>query len=83
MSGVWVAAIILGGIALVTNGVVQIIKAAKQGGSKSLVARLEALEEDLADHEQELLETRKRVEVLEAIVTDEKSQLKQEIDRLA
>lgn len=59
------------------DGVVRIIRAANDGGKqhKRTQANLADLEEDLAD-------ARKRIEVLEAIVTDGRLDLRRQIDDL-
>jgi len=71
-------------IAVIANGIVSIIKAAKTpGGSKAQRARAEDLETDLVNLESETEELRTRIEVLEKIVTDEKYQLRKDFDNLA
>jgi hypothetical protein len=82
-SGFWVVAGIIAVCAIITNGVVSIIKAAKSGGGKDANKKLGDLEADLATVEQDLDDARQRIEVLEKIVTDEKYDLGKKIDDLA
>ncbi len=70
-------------ISIIADSVVKIVKASTSGGSKELKERVHHVEEDLALLEQELEDSRGRIEVLEEIVTDEKRNLRQEIDDLA
>ena len=70
-------------IIILANSVVKIVKASTSGGSKDLKQRVHHLEEDLALVEQELEDSKGRIEVLEKIVTDDKRNLSQEIDSLA
>ena len=75
--------IVIGCIAIcsiVTNGVVKIINASKSKKGSKVIVDLEA---DLAVLEQDVEEQRKRIEVLEKIVTDEKYDLGKKIDGLA
>lgn len=66
------------------DAVVRIIRASKNpSSSKRLNDRIEELESDLADVEQDLEHARKRIEVLEAIVTDGREDLRRRIDDLA
>ena len=71
-------------IAVIINGVVKIIQASKGArGSKEFQARTDGLGDDLARLEQDLEDARERIVVLEKIVTDDKRNLRQEIDDLA
>lgn len=63
------------------DAVVRIVRASKGGGSK-VNTRLEDLESDLAAVEQELEEARERIVVLEKIVTDDRGDLRKQIDGL-
>lgn len=63
----------------IAEGIVRIIKASKTGGGRK-VADLEA---DLAAIEEELADARQRIEVLEAIATDSRQDLKRQIDQLS
>lgn len=69
--------------AIISDTVVKIIKAAKTGSPKEMKDRIFELEEDLALMEQELEDSKRRLEVLEEIVTDEKQNLSRKIDDLA
>ena len=69
-------------VAILTDGVVKIVKAAKSGGGKYR-DRVEDLEDMVHDLSEELKEARGRIEVLEKIVTDQKYDLGREIDDLA
>ena len=66
--------------AIITNGVVKIIKEAKSKGGSKAVSDMEA---DLAALEQDVEDQRQRIEVLEKIVTDGKYDLGKQIDDLA
>ena len=64
--------------------IVDIIKVSKSGLKPKLVQeKLNALEDDLSAMEQELEDSRSRIEVLEKIITDDKSGLRDEIDGLS
>ncbi len=78
----WIVIGVVATVAIIINGVVSIIKAAKSGGGK-FGPRVEALEDEVVDLKEELDEARKRIEVLEKIVTDGKYDLSREIDELA
>jgi|TARA_Y100000310_G_C20688037_1_gene820354 uncharacterized protein YlxW (UPF0749 family) len=79
--GMVVAVVIL---AVVSSGVVNIIKASKApGGTKGDRSRIEDLEADVVNLETETEDLRSRVEVLEKIVTDDKYQLNKEFKDLA
>jgi len=67
---------------IITRGVVNIIRASKSGAGK-LGPKIEDLEEELHDLKQDMAEARKRIEVLEKIVTDQKFDLGRQIDDLA
>ncbi len=69
-------------IAILTRGIVSIIKVSKSGGGKS-GQRIQDLEDDLFNLQQDLAEAKKRIEVLETIVTDQKYDLGRKIDELA
>ena len=69
--------------AIIADTVVKIIKAAKSGSPKEMKDRIFELEEDLALFEQELEDSKRRIEVLEEIVTDDKQNLSRKIDDLA
>jgi Tfp pilus assembly protein PilN len=77
----FVGAIVI--VAIISDGLVRIIRASKSGGSKQLTQKIEDLEEDIALLEQELEDSKRRIEVLEKIVTDEKDYLSRQIDDLA
>jgi len=63
--------------------VVKIIRASKSGVKPKVIQeKFAAFEDDLALLEQDLDDTRQRIEVLEKIVTDEKRDLNQKIDGL-
>lgn len=64
------------------EGIVRIIKVSK-GGSGAHGKKMSELEADFADLEEELMDARKRIEVLEAIVTDGRQDLRRQIDELA
>jgi 5-bromo-4-chloroindolyl phosphate hydrolysis protein len=79
----WVIVGIIVVCAIIIDGVVKIIKAAKSGGGKDVNKKFGDLEADLATFEQDLDDARQRIEVLEKIVTDEKYDLGKKIDDLA
>lgn len=79
----WIAICIIVVVSVVADSVVKIVKASTSGGGKGLKERVSNMEEDIAITEQELDDARKRIEVLEKIVTDDKSQLSKKIDDLA
>jgi hypothetical protein len=79
-SGFWVMVGLIFVCAIVTDGVVKIIKAAKSKSGSKIVGELEA---DLAALEQDVEDQRQRIEVLEKIVTDGKYDLGKQIDELA
>lgn len=62
----------------ICEGVVRIIKASNGGGGKEV----KALKAQVNDVEDELMDARKRIEVLESIVTDDRHQLSKRIDEL-
>jgi 5-bromo-4-chloroindolyl phosphate hydrolysis protein len=82
-SSFWVIVGIITVFAIITDGVVKIIKASKSGGGKDANKKFGDLEADLATFEQDLDDARQRIEVLEKIVTDEKYDLGKKIDDLA
>ena len=79
-SGLWIMIGIIATTAIITNGVVKIIKEAKSKGGSKAVSDMEA---DLAALEQDVEDQRQRIEVLEKIVTDGKYDLGKQIDDLA
>ena len=81
-SSFWVAIAVIATCAIITNGVVKIIKAAKSSG-KAGNQKLVDLEADLESLQADLDDARQRIEVLEKIVTDEKYDLGKKIDDLA
>ena len=81
-SAFWVVVGLVSVVAIVTNGVVSIIKAAKSAGGKS-PQRMVELEQAVEVLKQHHGDTRQRIEVLEKIVTDQKYDLGREIDGLA
>jgi hypothetical protein len=68
------------------DAIVRIIRAGKGsgagGGGKGLTAKVKDLESDLAEVEQDLDDARARIEVLEKIVTDDRHDLRKQIDGL-
>lgn len=77
------AAVVFGLIGLIWvigDAIVNIIKASK-GGKKAQQQTAE-LQQNITDLEDELLDVRERVQVLEKIVTDDKHQLNREINNL-
>ena len=65
------------------EGIVRIIKAAKGNAGGSITRKVSELETDVASIEQDLEDARKRIEVLETIVTDDRHDLRRQIDDLA
>ena len=61
------------------NGVTLIIRAAKGSRANPVVKEMR---EQLDDLEEDLIEARKRIAVLESIVTDERHELRKKIDEL-
>ncbi len=66
---------------VIGDSIVRIIRASKSPGGK-VKERIDELESDLADMEQDLMDARKRIEVLEKIVTDGREDLRRQIDDL-
>lgn len=65
------------------DAIVRIIRAGKgSGAGKGLTAKVTDLESDLAEVEQDLDDARARIEVLEKIVTDDRHDLRKQIDGL-
>ena len=81
-SGFWAFLGVVLVTGIIVNGVVKIIKAAKSGGGKSGL-RIDDMEEQVHDMEADLADTRKRIEVLEKIVTDQRYDLSREINNLS
>lgn len=83
-SAIWIMAAALL-VYCIFEGIVSIIKATRTAGSgpQALVQRVEDLEKDVDSLEAELDQSRKRIEVLEKIVTDEKYNLQKEFEDLA
>jgi len=79
----WVAICVIVVVSVIADSIVKIVKASTSGGGKGMQERMANMEEDIAITEQELDDARKRIEVLEKIVTDDKSQLSKQIDDLA
>lgn len=52
------------------------------GGNSKYGSKVRQLEVDIADMEQDLEDTRQRIEVLEKIVTDDSNDLRKQIDGL-
>ena len=78
--------IILGSVilfAVLMDGVVKIIHAAKAPGGKKQNARFGDIDSTVAELEEEIDDLRERIQVLEKIITDEKHQLDREIRNLA
>ncbi|MBL4680328.1 MAG: hypothetical protein JKY88_06345 [Pseudomonadales bacterium] len=70
-------------IFIIGQVVVNIIRASKSGvKTKVIQEKFAAFEDDLALLEQDLDDTRQRIEVLEKIATDEKRDLNRKIDGL-
>lgn len=65
------------------EGIARIVRVARSGGGSAERQRIEDLEADVESLEQDLEDAKKRIAVLEKIVTDEKYNLNKEIDDLA
>ncbi|MDA0978267.1 MAG: hypothetical protein O3B72_06910 [Proteobacteria bacterium] len=78
----WIAIAAIAIVSILVQGVVQIVRVSKSGGGKQ-GEKIRQLEDEVQDLDQELLDLRKRVEVLESIVTDQKYDLGRKIDDLA
>lgn len=78
----WIAIAAIAIVSILVRGVVQIVRVSKSGGGKQ-GEKIRQLEDEVQDLDQELLDVRKRVEVLESIVTDQKYDLGRKIDDLA
>lgn len=78
----WVVIGLIAVSAIVVDGIVKIIRTTKSGDGK-FAERVQDLEEEIHDLRGELTEVRQRIEVLEKIVTDPKSDLSRQIDDLA
>lgn len=68
-------------VAILSDMVVKLVKVSKSGAKSQ--GRVRDLEEQVQDMEADLQDARSRIEVLEKIVTDEKYDLKREINDLA
>jgi len=77
----WIFLGVIVSVCIITGGVVRIIKAAKAPGGK-FSQRFDDLEDEIHELEQDLADARKRIEVLEKIVTDQRYDLGREIDGL-
>lgn len=76
--------IVVSVVSVVADAVVKIVRTSKSGaGSKAFAQRIDDLEADVADLEQDLEDARERIIVLEKIVTDSKFDLGKQIDDLA
>ncbi len=82
MSGMWTMIGVIVVVAIISDSVVKIIKAAKSGGGKGAQRKFDDFETDMSSLEQELADVRERIIVLEKIVTDEKYDLGKQIDGL-
>lgn len=69
-------------MAVIIEGVVRIIREAKSGGGRKSQAKMSELEQKLVDLQDDLLDARERIVVLEKIVTDGKYDLGRQIDDL-
>ena len=69
-------------VAIISDTIVKIIKAAKSGGGK-YAERVQDLEAEVVGLRADIDEYRQRIEVLEKIVTDQKYDLVRQIDDLA
>ena len=69
-------------VAIISDTIVKIIKAAKSGGDK-YAERVQDLEAEVVDLRADIDEYRQRIEVLEKIVTDKKYDLGRQFDDLA
>ncbi|MCH8257393.1 MAG: hypothetical protein IIA75_05755 [Proteobacteria bacterium] len=83
VSSFWMAIAVIATCAIITNGVIRIIKVSRFGGGKAGSQKLSEFEADLESLEADLDDARQRIEVLEKIVTDEKYDLGEKIDDLA
>ena len=81
VSSMWIAIGVIAVVAITGRTIVAIIKASGAGGK--FKTRLQDLEEQVQDLENDLLDARYRIEVLEKIVTDGKYDLGRQIDNLA
>ncbi|MBQ75631.1 MAG: hypothetical protein CMQ20_11515 [Gammaproteobacteria bacterium] len=81
-SNFWVVFALVATCAIITDGVVKIIKASKSGNSKEGAQKIEELEADFESLEADLDDAKNRIEVLEKIVTEEKYNLGKKIDEL-
>ncbi len=79
-SSMWIAIAVIAVVSIIGRTVVAIIKASNSGGQ--FKPRMEDLEEQVHDLENDLQDARHRVEVLEKIVTSQKYDLGREIDEL-
>jgi len=79
-SSMWIAIAVIAVVAITGRTVIAIIKASNSGGK--FKPRMEDLEEQVHDLENDLQDARHRVEVLEKIVTSQKYDLGREIDEL-
>lgn len=79
-SSMWIAIVVIAVVSIIGRTVVAIIKASNSGGQ--FKPRMEDLEEQVHDLENDLQDARHRVEVLEKIVTSQKYDLGREIDEL-
>jgi hypothetical protein len=84
MASVLLEIVPLIGLIIFGHVIVSIIKASKSGvKQKEVKEKFSAFEEDLAMLEQELEESRHRIEVLEKIIISEKRDLDQKFDAMS
>lgn len=77
----WIMIGVIAVCSIVARTVVKLASSSKTGASAT--ARLDALQQQLEDVQQDLDDARGRIEVLEKIVTDQKYDLGRQIDNLA
>lgn len=84
MASVLLELVPLLGLVIMGHVIVNIIRASKAGvKGKDLKNKLSAFEDDLSILEQELDDSRNRIEVLEKIATSEKRDLNQKFDAMS
>jgi len=81
-SSFWMGIVAIVVVAIISDTIVRIVKAAKTGGGK-YADRVQDLEAEVVDLRADVDEYRQRIEVLEKIVTDQKYDLGRKIDDLA
>lgn len=84
MDKFWIMVMVIAVVAIVMEGVVKLVRARSSRQNENLDSReMGDLEEELARTREDLDDARERITVLEKIVTDDKYDLRRQLDDLA